>query len=567
MSASEEPGQPQNGQESPGSRKMTRQEFLRHTRDAAIGAFATSGFADRIASWADFQIPERTPQVLETTNESTPTEPASVQEVFPSRKAVASPKENSLPEQPGPSPKEPPPGWTKKDWEGEIKRTQLREQSKKKIEPKRSEPRSTSLLTTSEIVQTETLDPVNIEGLETFGHEKPLTLDQYNQLVAQLNAEAEANPPEMDQHRWYSTVIVRKSEYTNIPDATGDGSFQEFVNRHTAVINQMLTKANADIPGNEEGEQILQGLTERRVIVVEDEVDIPYEPSQITDSDGLNGAWIERGFDPTQSYWDAATRTSMTWIHEAFHTAFHLPDEYRLKENFSFISPTLGSFPPEYQKYWLNYRRDGRENTIMNSLHLRLGPYAAWALARRVIRGENHQPADSFQETHGFPKEVPDVSVPVDLEKFPTAHHIRLGQVSESNIGFELRDQAIFILIENGKAQVESPFYSPYGKVLTTERCVGAIVIYDQQSNPLAFRLWDAPDILIGRPLDCRPEEPVRVSMNMQLVSFDNPIPWEEAYSQPIGYTASHHRIHLPLVQRMAKFLDRFTRRDKAPAV
>lgn len=311
--------------------------------------------------------------------------------------------------------------------------------------------------------QHEVINPVEvpiskvIEGIETYGDDKPLTQQELDILRLKLNNEFAAGQTPMDPQTIYITELVFPRDYADIPIHMEE-SYQRFLTRHTEELDRMLKEASPD----------LGGIRMRRLIVVNEDVCISgswhngWIDGGLTDSDGAEGLWFHYPYVPTQSgYFDSAARLDRGRNHETFHS-IHGPDIYPLEADFTStgvanLSPeglkhvlqeqhhlvqhvpqladratiygvqsqldsveggralTVNSSSPafngignpKWQKYYLNSRKDGRNGLMGGGNMNRLCTYTGELFARRVRNGWSHDFVRTIPEGGwSYPHEV-----------------------------------------------------------------------------------------------------------------------------------------------------------------
>ena len=236
-----------------------------------------------------------------------------------------------------------------------------------------------------------------IDGLLTYGEDKPLTADEFAELVKYLNSD----PLPISADTYYVTFLATESSYrTFLQDY--DESLQSYLLRHVAWADREFKEANPPVEG---------GLVPRRLIIVDDDVfesenvarGYDYSAQGLADS---NGSWTFMGaYRPeTYFYYKPNLRLDAGLIHEWIHTVFHLPDHYGL----DFYDPGGGdAFFEGINEWWrrtylASARPDiSRNDFAMGGDGLTLRHYSALQLSRQR-RGET-----VVDPTTGFPAQVP----------------------------------------------------------------------------------------------------------------------------------------------------------------
>jgi hypothetical protein len=442
-----------------------------------------------------------------------------------------------------------------------------------------------------------------ISGLETYGHNAPLSQEQTDTLIDHLNDEYSRGITERVPGTIYATELVRPEEYRLIPGLTEDPDYQTFLNRHEEVASTMLSDADPLLSG---------GLKNRRCIGVEEGVVVcaswhrGWVTDGIFDCHGASGLWFNpRPYRPPDSaYWDSEARIDRGKIHEDGHLTFGIPDTYVISGYFGVsgarmhtevvqlllheaefyqdnvrgftpdkireieknlqeervemadLPPALEGIPTEWHNYYRGNRNDEEGRSLMTSCDLNLSGYETWLLARRVAQGWSENDYRIKPEgVADFPQEVAVKNTFVFGEDYEGAQ-VQVWRTNGDYANLHLNDPAIFEgTVENGEVEVGNPFSTESGINLTPEGLVPGYqaLLFVRVTKDLGggeveefCRYVDMGDISKGLGYS---HYPYQLKMHMELADKNTS---QAEFNWAIVYEKlrAPHEIHLPLVEK-----------------
>lgn len=250
--------------------------------------------------------------------------------------------------------------------------------------------------------ETTYLESKIVDGLETYGDEKPLTKEQLPELYEKLNSVEQ----EMRDDTYYGTIFVAKSTYANFRNIMKGESFQAFLKRHENVFNQMV---------HEQPYPDTNKLSIRRLVVIDKvfgtNVLNTYLSEFIKDSDG--GWDFNSRYVPATSYdyYDKDSRIDYGLLQELGHSVLHLPDHYVLdfKTDDQLPQGELeDSLPVQFREYRTSLRKDLGGDLMSNPGAKYIGLHTNLQLLRRIERKDVHNNKKNIPETSwSFPYEIP----------------------------------------------------------------------------------------------------------------------------------------------------------------
>jgi len=293
-------------------------------------------------------------------------------------------------------------------------------------------PEPTALFTPTPELSSEFSKKEEIDGLETYGDQDPLTQDELSLLITELNSRERA----MRADTYYSTFFITDKAYDQFPIDEKE-SFQNFLRRQITEMSRMLKDGQPPVKG---------GVEVRRLIIVKEGVSCPgsydlsylEERNRINDSDGtyfIPDLWTEY-FDnekdgffkpsntivlpaPRPPYYNSEEGLHYGLIHELLHQITHFPEPYAL--SYFDYRPSLAidenavelqDVPPQWKYYDIIKGRNDLGNTIMTNANSRLGPYESWFFYRREMAGDTHNLEKTMREaTWSAPNDIPECSI------------------------------------------------------------------------------------------------------------------------------------------------------------
>lgn len=232
--------------------------------------------------------------------------------------------------------------------------------------------------------------PRLINELETYGHQQPLSKEEWNRLKKQLNS----TPSEIRPDTYYGTFFINHNVYTQFLLENNNESIQSFLLKHEQKLNQMLGV------GDEQSRAKF-----RRVIVLKDEdkIEIGEVGGQLKDSDG--DWFFSTPYKLGQAaYYDKTERIDYGLLHEVGHSMLYLPDQYSL--DFQNDQATaVADLPKQWQVYHAS-RRNDISNDLMSAGRF-LNKYSLMQLRRRLPTQDVHNKEKSREGNWFFPNEIP----------------------------------------------------------------------------------------------------------------------------------------------------------------
>lgn len=261
-----------------------------------------------------------------------------------------------------------------------------------------------------------------IDGVLTYGFENPLTSQELEDLRLDINSKVDSHEITLSPDRLYGTYYIDAQTYNEFRGRYGE-SFQVFLKRHFAKMNQMLTEGNA-------GAGITNGVQSaelRRLVVIQEGFEpeaswhTGWKTKGFKDSDGAWGAWGPRPFRPDEYDWyDSAEKIHYGTIHEMGHTIFHVTDHYALdtvpQRGVGHTDTALQGINTHWSKYVTNLKWDPDDPNLMNLPYdpnhtPKFGSSIMWQLRGRVRDGNLHNLDITIPEGSGFSPNVAGTNV------------------------------------------------------------------------------------------------------------------------------------------------------------
>ncbi len=174
-------------------------------------------------------------------------------------------------------------------------------------------------------------EPQFINGVETYGHNEPLTNEQLIALRDHLNQKFLDGENKRPVNGMTATALVWAEEYNGehaIHTETGHEDFQHFAKSQHEKMDEIL-KGQTNLAG---------GATLKRVIVMADDAEPSITPFNINDgesfmdSNAVIGLWFHRPYNPTlAAYYIFALMIDAGYLHEEGHYQLPgMPDFYAI---------------------------------------------------------------------------------------------------------------------------------------------------------------------------------------------------------------------------------------------
>jgi len=330
--------------------------------------------------------------------------------------------------------------------------------------------------------------PKVINGIETWGYQRPLSQTELYQLLLNSNAVFEGRKEVLEEGQFYLSVFIPQKAYQSL---LNNESPQSFLLRHVNRLDRMIKSGNRYT-----NDTLIKGLAIRRLVVIEDGVDAPVSHQRarryagFKDSDGL---WeIDASYTPEKSsYYHADEKIDYGLLHEWGHRVLYLPDQYALDASISELgsqSPdnnipeimelsskrsnqpiiqSVNAFtgvPHAWQEYITSKRNDRFGNTLMNSSYNKFGPYESLQLYRRVKGKWTHKFEWLTSEAMwDFPNEVPAKTI-VTFGKDYAGSDLKIYRTDGFYDSKQLENAPIFSgkLDTGGSVNIYNPFENTY---------------------------------------------------------------------------------------------------------
>ncbi len=302
--------------------------------------------------------------------------------------------------------------------------------------------------------------PKIIDGVETYGSDRPLTADELKTLVTILNDKTTRGEVEINPNEFYGIWLVRPKTYTEFEKENGE-TFQKYAKRVYDVQTTMIKNGNSFIPN---GKDHIKGVKLRCIIQVTEDADPSgswntsyLENGPTKYADGWWGFWGDEPRQPrNDSWWSDEFNVSMADVHELGHVVRHLSDDYGLDSVFTSEGQTeylltlvktspdaknklakilnvktnevettlkkrqtkimqtqttqssaLNNVSSQWREYITNRRTDSDGANIMNlPSSAKESSYAMWMYARRIRQGVFHSLESTIPESTAYQYEI-----------------------------------------------------------------------------------------------------------------------------------------------------------------
>lgn len=387
--------------------------------------------------------------------------------------------------------------------------------------PATTEP--TKILPTETPIKKE-LAPKLVDGMETWGAEKPLSREEARSLIDQLNSKQTEVRPDT----YYGSFFITKSVLAEFVKDNQGESYQSFLARHEQTLNKMLGRD--DYPTK---------IKFRRLVILADDTSIGQQEfvADVKDSDG--GWTFYTPYKPSaSSYYDTQEKIDYGLLHEIGHSTLHLPDGYSVDFD-NINSAAVQDLTKEWQSYHGSWRPDIGLDLMSAEKHS-IKTHTQLQLNRR-LPNDVHNRANQKEAAWAFPSEVPAV-VNFDFGTGLAGSRVEIYRSYEVDPDKreshftrkkDLRSLGIIEISQNGKVSLEKDQLFP----TTPEQMIEAesavlLFKFGHGQGKKYFRWMDVRDFNIAYWLGKRDEVTMKIN---GATAADNPetFAWQIVYGEP----------------------------------